>query len=274
MCPLGRPSLSRGLGVCASLELGGRFWRLGYSFHTMNAHPHPITLIHGGNGAPKAMAPLGRALGERQAVWCPPMLGHAGREVPQSLSVPDMVDDLLRQMDAQGIARSFVGGYSFGGYVALYLARHHPDRCLGVFTLATKVVFDERAVRHLVHLTSPTRVEQPGHAHADDIRQRHLPQDWRTVILANQALFRSLGEAPPLTARDWADIRVPALVASGQADPLVPLAETQSLAGHLRAQLVLFPGSAHPLTVVPVQALAHEIGQWMGRVRDGDWPPR
>lgn len=226
---------------------------------------HSMILLHGGNGAPAAVAPLADALGAHAQVWSPAMLGHAGREVPASLSVAAMADDLLHQMDERHCERGFIGGYSFGAYLALYLARHHPDRFLGVWTLAAKVVFDAQAVSHLAHLTTPDRLDMPGHPFADEIRQRHLPQDWRTVMLRNQALFRSLGESAPLGAADWPAVRVPALVISGDADPLVPLQETHGLAAWLRCPLVLFPGPAHPLSAVPIEAVAREIGLWMDK---------
>lgn len=224
---------------------------------------HSMILLHGGNGSPVGLAPLAAALGAHAHVWSPAMLGHGGRDVPTVLSVQAIAEDLLRQMDERQCERSFIGGYSFGAYVALYLARHHSDRFLGVWTLAVKVVFDAQAVSHLVHLTSPERLDKPGHPFADEIKQRHLPQDWRAVMLLNQGMFQSLGVAAPLVATDWSAMSVPALVISGDADPLVPLQETHRLGAWLRCPVVLFPGSAHPLGVVPIQAVAREIGRWM-----------
>ena len=222
-----------------------------------------MILLHGGNGAPSGVTTLVQALSAHAQVWSPAMQGHAGRVLPASLSVQGMAEDLLRQMDERRCERSFIGGYSFGAYVALYLARHYPDRFLGVWTLAVKVVFDAPAVAHLMHLTSPERLDKPGHPFVDEIKQRHLPQDWRAVMLLNQGLFRSLGVAAPLMAADWSAMRVPALVISGDADPLVPLQETHRLGAWLRCPVVLFPGSAHPLAAVPIQAVAREIGRWM-----------
>lgn len=237
--------------------------------------PHEVMLIHGGNGAPFTMAPLKQALGVRDSVWCPTLAGHGGRgEVHHAASLPAMVDDLLVQMDERGTERCFIGGHCFGGYLALYLARHHADRCLGVFTLGTQVVHDARTVVKLMDLYSPERFEAFGQDFVDLVAQVHLPHDWRAVLRANQSRVMAMAEAPALVASDWPQIRVPALLAAGQADELVPVNETQVLAAHLKAKLVLFAGTAHPLHKVPVQGFARELSSWMDQVRDGNWPPR
>ena len=223
---------------------------------------HSMMLIHGGNGAPAGLAPLVTPLQPYGDVWTPSMLGHGGRELPQALSVPAIAADLIAQMDARGVKRCFVGGYSFGAYLALYLARHHPERFHGVWTVAVKVVFDAKAVSHLVHLTTPSRVERANMPFANDIRQRHEPQDWRAVMSLNQALFKSLEGVSLLGDEGWPG-SVPALVISGNADPMVPALETQQLGATLKAPVLMFPGSAHPLTAVPVQAVAHEVNRWM-----------
>lgn len=253
--------------VCLSPVQGDSIkWRHPKRWASILGMAHSMILLHGGNGAPDGVAPLADALGGHVSVWSPVMLGHAGREVPATLSVVSIAEDLLRQMDERECERSFIGGYSFGAYVALYLARHHPERFKGVWTLAAKVVFDAQAVSHLTHLTSPERLAQPGHPFAEEIRRRHLPQDWRLVMRLNQALFRSLGESAPLGPADWSALSVPALVISGDADPLVPLQETHRLGAWLRCPIVLFPGPAHPLSAVPVQAVADEIARWVNRV--------
>jgi len=224
---------------------------------------HSMMVIHGGNGSPAGLAPLAAQFQPYGQVWTPTMLGHGGRALPQALSVQTMAADLIAQMDEHGMGPCFVGGYSFGAYLALYLAKHHPQRFHGVWTLAAKVVYDAQALSHLVHLTSPSRVERGDHPFADDIRQRHQPQDWRAVMLLNQALFRSLQGVSLLGDEVWPARSMPALVISGDADPLVSADETKQLAIDLQCPLMMFPGPAHPIAAVPMAAMASEVNRWM-----------
>lgn len=224
---------------------------------------HTMMLIHGGNGSPAGMAPLAEQFKPHADVWLPTMLGHGGRALPPSLSVPAIAADLIAQMDERGIRRCFVGGYSFGGYLALYLARHYPERVQGVWALAVKFVYDAKAVSHLVHLTSPARVDRGDTPFADDIRQRHAPQDWRAVMLLNQALFRSLEGVSLLGDQPWPAEHMPSLVIAGEADPLVPADEAKMLGQLLQCSVLMFPGSAHPMSAVPVQAVALNVKAWM-----------
>lgn len=224
---------------------------------------HKMMLIHGGNGVPAGMALLAEQLRPYADVWLPTMLGHGGRPLPPALSVPAIAADLLAQMDERRIERCFVGGYSFGGLLALYLARQHPARFCGVWTLAAKVIYDAKAVSHVVHLTSPQRVNHLSKAYAKDVRQRHAPQDWRAVMLLNQAMFKSLEGVPLLGENAWPASEMPALVISGELDPLVSADETRRLGAWLQSPVLMFPGAAHPLTAVPVQAVAHDVKAWM-----------
>ena len=49
----------------------------------------------------------------------------------------DAVDDAVAVLDALGVERAVVAGYSMGGTVAQLLARHHPDRVAGLVLAAT-----------------------------------------------------------------------------------------------------------------------------------------
>ncbi len=232
--------------------------------------PHPFLLIHGANSAGREMAPLAEPLRAHVQVLTPDLPGHAGRPLPDALTVQGAAEDLIGVLDAAGIERAVVGGYSLGGVVALFLARHHPERVAGVLTLATKYIFDERAVQHLTHLTDPERVARPGNPRHAALLELHQPQDWRAVILANQAMFRGLGARPPLTEADLRAIQAPALVISGQTDQVVPAQET-ALLGRLlpHAHTLIFPGYAHPLAAVPITPLVPHIARWLSGLEVG-----
>jgi pimeloyl-ACP methyl ester carboxylesterase len=221
-----------------------------------------IVMLHGANGRGQAIRGLVEALAPLQ-VLSPDLLGHGGRPVPERLSAAEMAADVVASMDRAGIRRAVVGGYSVGGYVALYVARHYPERVAGVVTLATKWVFDERTVAHLTHLADPERLSRPGNPRAAQLEATHQPQDWRRVTEANRQLFRDFGAHPPLTEQELRAIGKPALVLSSEDDQLVPRDEAVALGKLLGCQAMLMPGQCHPLSAVPLPVVGKAIKSWL-----------
>ncbi|HEX5476803.1 MAG TPA: alpha/beta fold hydrolase, partial [Burkholderiales bacterium] len=143
---------------------------------------HPsLVLLHGANGAGRLLAPLAEPLRAFAAVETPDLLGHGGRPVPERFSVAEFAADVLAYLDARGIERAVLFGYSFGGYLALYLARRFPERVRALCTLAAKYVFDEATVKHFSYLADPDRLRRPGNPRAKQLEQAHAPQDWVAI---------------------------------------------------------------------------------------------
>jgi len=228
--------------------------------------PQPLLLLHGANGAAATMQPLAGPLRARitAPVLALDLAGHGGRPVPERFSTEAFATDIIEAMDRAGIARATLLGYSFGGYVALYLARHHPQRVAGVCTLATKLRFDAATVQHFMHLADPERLSRPGNPRAAQLAQDHHPQDWRRVSENNRALFAALGQQPELSEEDLREITVPALVISGELDQLVPMPETLRISQLIpNCEVASFRGFGHPLTAIPLDRVSWLVGEWL-----------
>lgn len=224
----------------------------------------PIVLLHGANSAAEEVAPLAQALREQgRTVAVPNLYGHGGRPVPDELSIPALAADLCAQLDGNGIARAVLAGYSVGGLVALYCARHYPGRVAAVVTLATRVMFDDATVAFWVDLATEGQLVLRAPNRRFQLAHLHQPQDWRAVLARNRAMFASLRERPPLSAADLAAIQVPVLLVSGSRDPLVSREETHELGRQLRGGVLVFEGAAHPLMAVPLEPVAHAVAGWL-----------
>ena len=225
-----------------------------------------VVLIHGGNGSPAEIVPLTTALREYCEVLLPTMLGHGGRPIVEHLTTRALADDILAWMDEQHVDKAWFMGYSVGGYLALYLARHHPQRVLGAGAIAAKALFDEKTVQHLCYLASVERLSKPGNPRAAELEKTHAPQDWRAVARMNQGYFQELGRDPPLSDSDLAAIGLPVILFNANRDQLVPWPETLELGKRIPgAKLVMFYGVAHPLKVVPVHSIAKIYSEWIQR---------
>lgn len=228
-----------------------------------NAPMPDIVLLHGANGCRAEMKPWCDALAKlgfrARAIN---LAGHGGREIPAELSMPVFAQDALAQLDQASLHKPIVMGYSFGGLIALHLARHHPDRVRAVVSLATKYVFDAATVGHFTHLLQVPRLSALSHRRKH-LSRVHQPNDWRKLVEALHAFFSALGKQPPLSDADLRAIACPTLVLSGSKDQLVSAAETQALFRTLRrGRLAMFDGIAHPSEAVPTMGLAKAIRSW------------
>lgn len=229
----------------------------------MSALP-ALILLHGARGFNKEFLPFAQALTGVCAPTALNMVGHGGREIPDVFTLPAMAQDVLSQMDALGIKSAYFFGYSIGGYLALYLARHAPERVLGVCTLATKFVFDVPTVKLLTHLS---RVDRIQNQQKESMDERHPDRDWSALVSGLADLYRRLGEEPALTEADLARISVPTLTVSGNKDQLVPWGESLKLAYLMpKGQGFTFAGQAHPFEIMPVPFLASIVGGWLKHV--------
>lgn len=185
-----------------------------------------------------------------------------------------MAEDAIAVLDALGLARVFVFGISMGGMVAQELALQHPER---VRALALGATF----AGHLRSAKPPVgvalellRAALRGERVAPEQLARLLVsrayfgadragfERWmRTVepVRAAVALRQLLAVVLHETRRRLPALRVPTLVITGDADRLVPPANSHELARLIPgARLVLLPGAGH---VFPVERPAETVAE-------------
>ena len=131
---VGRPELPVGHDVL----LPGRGTTVVYS---VEGPPDslPVLLLHGWTvTAALNWFRVYRPLAAHHRVISFDQRGHGHGIVPDGpWRLDDTVDDAIALLDALGIERAIIAGYSMGGTVAQLLARRHPDRVHGLVLAAT-----------------------------------------------------------------------------------------------------------------------------------------
>ncbi|GAA4460355.1 alpha/beta hydrolase [Nemorincola caseinilytica] len=226
-----------------------------------------LLLLHGAIGSSSQLMPLADALSATYDVHVPDLPGHGGRafaDAPFSMQL--FAQSVLAYMDEKGLSKVSIFGYSMGGYVGMYLARHHAHRMNKVITLATKYHWDEATAAKEILMLDPAKIEAKLPAFAATLQQRHAPNDWKEVLKKTADMMVALGVNNTLKQEDHAAITTPVLVLLGDRDKMVTQDETLAVYKALpTAQLGILPGTPHPIEQVDAALLAALINRFAGQ---------
>ena len=229
---------------------------------TTDGTPH-LLLLHGALGASAQFAALAPLLSPRFRVHAPDFEGH-GRTAPSDgpPRMERLAEQVLAYVDAHGIARAHVFGYSMGGYVGLHMAATQPARVASVTTLGTKFVWDPALAEREAARLDPAVIQAKVPRFASALAERHEGAGgWEGVLARTAALLRALGADPLLGPEVLAGIAQPVRVMVGDRDATVTVEETAAAQRALPlGELSVLPRTPHPLEHVDVERLAREIG--------------
>jgi pimeloyl-ACP methyl ester carboxylesterase len=169
------------------------------------------------------------------------------------------VENVVDALDARGVDRATLFGYSMGGYVALLLAAARPERVGRVVTLGTKFRWDPETAAREARRLDPASIRAKVPRFADALAARHAGAGgWEAVLERTAALLRGLGDDPPLTDAVLGGIRCPVRVVVGDRDATVSVEET---AGAYRAlgdgELAVLPRTPHPIEQLDIEMVYH-----------------
>lgn len=200
-----------------------------------------IALLHGFTGSPGDFDELRESLSESEALT---LLGHPGGRVPPDVDdyhFEDYFEDIERQLDALGIHRAHLVGYSMGGRIAIGFALSRSDRVASLTTiganagitddwerserrakdedLARGIVEDglsEFVNRWMQHPILATTISRRGPEWAKRSRNARLQGTARGYANA----LRGAGQgAQPVYWQALQSLEVPALFIAGSQDP-------------------------------------------------------
>jgi pimeloyl-ACP methyl ester carboxylesterase len=151
-----------------------------------------------------------------------------------------------------------------GGYVAMYLAKYHPERVNKIITLATKFNWDENIAANETKMLNADKIAQKLPDFAAALQKRHAPNDWKTVLEKTAAMLIDMGKGNLLKPGDYPEIQHPVLLMLGDRDKMVTLDETVEVYNKLpKAQLAILPNTTHPIEMVNLVRLAYEISSFL-----------
>jgi pimeloyl-ACP methyl ester carboxylesterase len=240
-------------------------------------------LVHGLAGGAENWCEVVPHLVDRYRVIAVDLPGHAASEAPpRGASMDDFAAVVAAVLDAEGVERAVVAGHSFGGLVALRLARTRPELVRGLLLVAPAGIATARKVVDALVLASTT--VRPGRA-AARLRHRFAERAWyrRAVfrpwfvadadalsprathgLLSAQARHtntrvagRAMVAGDP--RRELGEIACPVLVLWGARDAQLPLDDALEYTRRLRARLRIVADCGHLVIVERPHAVVDGI---------------
>ncbi|WEK36840.1 MAG: alpha/beta fold hydrolase [Candidatus Pseudobacter hemicellulosilyticus] len=217
-----------------------------------------LLLLHGAIGAKDQLAPLASALSTDFTIHTLNFSGHGGRpfgEKPFSMAL--FGEDVRAYIREQGLGSVAIFGYSMGGYVGMYLARHYPGLVSRLVTLGTKFEWTEAIAARQQRLFDAAAIREKAPGMATQLQQLHAPQDWVQVLQQTAGMLTAMGQLNPISATDYPLIQTPALLMQGDRDKMVPLEETIAVYKSLpAAECCILPATPHPLEQADISLIA------------------
>lgn len=243
----------------------------------------PLLLLHGFTGSAGEWAELMPALAPLRHVIAVDLIGHGRSSAPADpsrYSMEHAVVDLLALLDALGVGRADVLGYSMGGRVALHLAAAAPAR-VGRLILESALpgIADpaERAARAASDDALADRIEAEGLAWFVDhwaaiplfASQAALPAEARAALrerrlrgsargYANSLRGMGAGRQAPLWAQLPA-LATPALLISGELDVKYLASNERAAALLPAARHAIVRGAGHAVHLERPEAFAELV---------------
>jgi pimeloyl-ACP methyl ester carboxylesterase len=218
-----------------------------------------LLLLHGAIGSEKQFNAL-TGLNENFAVHTMNFSGHGGKNLPDAFSIEKFADDVLDYMSENRLLSVDIFGYSMGGFVALYLSKHHPEKVNAVFTFATKFNWTPEIAEHETKLLNAEKIEKKIPAFARQLEQLHFPTSWKLVLKKTSDMMCELGRQNPLSVEDLNNIKQKVLIGIGDKDTMVTLEETITAYRNLpNSNLIVFPETPHAFEKVNHEKLISEI---------------
>ncbi len=106
----------------------------------------PLVLLHGlSANAYEFGGLLAAGLSPAFRVVAPDLRGRGQTDKPATgYRMADHAADVLALLDALGLERAVLGGHSFGAYLAIYLAAHHPARVVKLIVIDAALTLNPR----------------------------------------------------------------------------------------------------------------------------------
>lgn len=239
--------------------------------YTTEGQGPPLLLLHGATSMGThdwgAQRPLLRV---EFTLYMPDARGHhrTRYDVRQGWDRATLVDDAFALADALKLQRFHVMGLSMGARTAVEMAMAEPERLSSLIAISPSLE-REPAASVSRRRIDPDAIERDDPAWAAELARRHDTYQgtghWRRLAQAIREDTQHLSTPTPSELRR---IRLPVLLAYGDRDPWVPLAQAVRIKRQLPdAQLLVVPDCGHVVEAERPSVFNPAMSHFLRRVR-------
>lgn len=223
-----------------------------------------LLLLHGALGSAKSFHLIEPLLHNDFEVHTLTFEGHGEKTIPENdFTIARFANEVVDYLAQNNIDKINIFGYSMGGYVGLYLAKHFPEKVEKLYTLATKLHWTIEGSLKEASMLNPTIIKEKVPKYVEALEQLH-GTSWEHLMQKTAQLMLHLGEKPTLNIEDFPKINMPILLSVGDKDAMVTIEETVNAYRKLNnAQFFVMPNTIHPIEKVDVTELVHQIKRFI-----------
>jgi pimeloyl-ACP methyl ester carboxylesterase len=242
-----------------------------------------LVLLHAFPLSSQMLAEQHGLLGDDVRLLTPDLRGFGAAALgTDSPSIDVYADDVVAELDRQGIDRAVVGGVSIGGYIVMSLLRRHPQRVAAVVLADTKASSDTtEAAANRHRIAERVLAEDSTQILLDELVPRLVGKTTHERRPAVFARVTDMVRSAPPAAVAWAQramaarpdssdvlasASVPALVLVGAEDEVTPESDARAMVdGMPDARLVVLAEAGHLSPLEVPEAFATAVREFLSQ---------
>jgi len=185
-------------------------------YYEVSGEGDPLIVLHGAYMNIPSMGAIIPRLAETRKVYAIELQGH-GRttDIDRPITYPHLADDVAAFMDAVGLEKADVFGYSMGAAAGLQLAIRHPEKVDRL--VAASVSYDESGFQPAFAAMIPSMTPEMfvGTPMEDDYRKLAVNKDGFRALVEK---LIALEHEPLAWGAEVAALETPVLIITGDAD--------------------------------------------------------
>lgn len=224
---------------------------------------NPILFLHGALGTSDQLKPLVEQLDLDQTIHLLNFEGHgSGTGTSRPFQIEYFAENVLQYMDDHKINKADFFGYSMGGYVAMYIAKNHPQMVGRIATLGTVLKWNADISEREVRFLNANKIREKVPQFANELEKRH-PAGWEEVAAKTKELLLNLGKEPEISDSEWEEIPHPVRVHVGDRDATAGVGQSLEVSKMLQnGELMVLPNTPHPIEKVNLKLLASSLSDF------------
>jgi pimeloyl-ACP methyl ester carboxylesterase len=188
-----------------------------HMYYEVSGKGAPLVVLHGAYMNIPSMGSIIKKLAKTHTVYIMELQGH-GRtnNIDRPITYQNLADDVAKFMDAVGLKKADVFGYSMGAVTGLQLAIRHPEKVNKL--VAASVAYDvegwQPVFKEMIPQMTPEMFTQMPSFEQEYRKYAPDPNGFRAYVEKLIALERE----PMAWAEDVKKLKLPVLIISGDAD--------------------------------------------------------